>query len=74
MMTSAEFIVWAEAMDANGAKDAFGHSYTTYQIAVMEPDGSCKRGPEGFQIYETQADYKARMRAIPVGQTLEMFA
>ena len=74
MMTSAEFIAWAEAMDEDGVKDAFGHSYTTYQIAVMEPDGSCKRGPDLFQIYETQAEYKARVRAIPVGQTLELFA
>jgi hypothetical protein len=73
-MTSAEFIAWAESMDADGVKDTFGYSYTTYQIAVMNLDGTCKRGPDGYQIYETQADYKARIRAIPVGQTLELFA
>ena len=74
MMTSAEFIAWAESMDAAGKMDALGNSYTTYQIAVMNLDGTCKRGPDGHQIYETQADYKARIRAIPFGQTLELFA
>ena len=74
MMTSAEYIAWAEAMDAEGKMDAFGNSYSTYQIAVMAADGSCKRDQRGYQIYETQAEYKARMRAIPIGQTLELFA
>jgi hypothetical protein len=32
------------------------------------------RDADGHQIYETQAEYKARMRSIPIGQTLELFA
>lgn len=74
MMTHSEFITWAEQQDADGQKDAMGFSWTTWLLAIRNPDDSLARDASDHQIFETQADYKMRMRAIPIGQTLELFA
>lgn len=74
MMTPAQFTAWAEQQEAAGIKDAMGCSWTTWKVAVRNPDGSVARDADHHQIYETQAEYKARMRAVPIGQTMELFA
>jgi hypothetical protein len=73
-MTPAEFTAWAEQQEAAGIKDAMGYPWTDWMLAVRNPDGTVARDSECHQIYETQAEYKARRRAIPIGQTLELFA
>lgn len=73
-MTNAEFTTWAEQQDAAGVKDGFGNPWTTWLLAVRRPDGSVARDTHDHQIFETQADYKLRHRAVPVGQTLDLFA
>jgi hypothetical protein len=73
-MTSAEFIVWAEQQETSGVKDPMGFSWTTWKLAIYQPDGSVARDQNQHQIYETQAEYKARTRSVPIGQTLELFA
>ena len=73
-MSPADFCQWAEQQDAAGIPDAMGHPWTSWRLAVRRPDGSVARDAAGHQIYETQADYKARQQAVPIGQTLELFA
>ena len=73
-MTPAEFVARADRLETEGIKDAMGWSWTTWLLAIRKPDGSLARDAQGHQIYETQAEYKARMRAIPIGQTMELFA
>jgi hypothetical protein len=73
-MSPAEIITWSEQQDAAGITDAMGHPWTSWLLAVRRPDGSVARDAAGHQIYETQAEYKARTQAVPLGQTLELFA
>jgi hypothetical protein len=73
-MSPAELIAWHEAMDAAGQPDPMGLPWRSWLIAVRRPDGSMARDARGHQIFETQAEYKARMQAVPIGQTLELFA
>ena len=72
-MTPSEFAAWAAQQDAADIKDAMGWPWTSWLLAVRRPDGSLTRNAAGHQIYETQAEYKART-SVPVGQTLELFA
>lgn len=72
-MTSAEFIAWAEQQETAGIKDAMGMPWTDWLLSVRNPDGSAARDADGRQIFETQASYKARQRAVPIGQTMELF-
>ena len=74
MMPHSEFIARAERLEAAGIKDAMGWSWTTWLLAIHNPDGSVSRDAAGHQIYETQTEYKARMRAVPIGQNMELFA
>lgn len=72
-MKPAEFIAMAEQNETAGIKDAMGWSWTSWMLAVRRPDGAVARDSQGHQIYETQAEYRAR-NSVPVGQTLELFA
>lgn len=74
MMTSAQYVAWAEAMEAQGLRDAFGFPFTSGFVAVENADGTHKRDQRGHQIFESFADHKARVRAVPVGQNMELFA
>lgn len=73
-MTPAEIIAWSEAQDAAGKLDPMGYRWTDWKVSVRNPDGSAMRDQLGHQIFETQAAYKARVQAVPVGCTLELFA
>lgn len=73
-MNHHQFVAFAEQQDATGQKDAMGFSWATWLLAIRRPDGEVARDTADHQIFETQADYKTRIRVIPVGQTLELFA
>lgn len=73
-MTSAQYVAWAEAMEAQGRRDAFGFPFTSGFVAVENPDGTHKRDQRGHQIFETFTEHKARLRTVPVGKNLELFA
>lgn len=73
MMPPSEFIARAERLEAAGIKDAMGWPWTSWLLAVRLPDGALARDSVGHQIYETQAEYRART-SVPIGQTLELFA
>lgn len=62
-------------MDAAGKRDAMGYPFSTWDVAVRLPDGTAARDQHGRQIFETQAEFKARHQAHPVatGQTLSLF-
>lgn len=74
-MTPAELIEWAEAMEAAGKRDAMGHPFTSWLVALRHDDGKAVRDANGRQIFETQASFKARQqpRTVPTGQTLSLF-
>lgn len=72
-MTPAEIITWSEQQDAEGRKDAMGYSWTSWLLAVRNPDGTCARDASGHQLFQTQSEYK-RQHATRVGQTMELFA
>lgn len=59
-MSPDQYIAWAEAQDAAGVKDAFGYPFTSWLMAVRNPDGTCKRDELGHQVFETQDEYKRR--------------
>lgn len=76
-MTTAEYIAWAEAQDASGKRDGMGHPFTSWLVARYLPDGRAMRDERGAQVFETQAEFKARTAAVPatpLGQTMELFA
>lgn len=73
-MTSAQYVAWAESMEAQGRRDDFGFPFTSGMVAVENPDGTCKRDQNGRQVFETFAEHKAKFSALPVGRNLELFA
>lgn len=74
MMTSAQYVEWAEAMESQGRRDPFGFPFTSGLVAVENPDGTHQRDQYGCQIFESFAAHKARFSAVPMGQNLELFA
>lgn len=76
-MTNAEFVAWSEAHDAAGKRDAMGQPFTAWLLARYHPDGRAIRDARGHQVFETQAEFKARQActapAAAIGQTLELF-
>lgn len=76
-MTPAEIVAWSEAQDAAGKRDAMGHPFTSWLLARYLPDGRVMRDPLGHQVFETQAEFKARQactaQTVAIGQTLELF-
>ncbi len=76
-MTPADIVAWSEAQDAAGKRDAMSHPFTSWLLARYQPDGRAMRDAHGHQVFETQAEHKARTAsadaAIPIGQTLELF-
>jgi hypothetical protein len=78
-MTTAEIIAWAEDQDAAGKRDAMGHPFTSWLVARRNTDGTAMRDERGHQVFETQAESKARAQATPInmpalGQTMDLFA
>lgn len=77
-MTPADIVTWSEAQDAAGKRDAMGHPFTSWLLARYHPEGRAMRDQLGHQVFETQAEFKARQAcAAPVvspGQTLDLFA
>lgn len=77
-MTPAEIVAWSEAQDAAGKRDAMGHPFTSWLLARYHPDGRAMRDQLGHQVFETQAEFKARAAsaapAVAIGQTMELFA
>lgn len=77
-MTPAEIVAWSEAQDAAGKTDAMGRPWTSWLLARYQPDGRAMRDQRGAQVFETQADFKARQAsvapAVAVGQTMDLFA
>lgn len=76
-MTPAEIVAWAEAQEAAGKRDAMGFPFTSWLLARHLPDGRAMRDQLGHQVFETQAEFKARQAcpapAVALGQTLELF-
>ncbi len=75
-MTHDDFIAWCKQQDAVGKPDACGFAWSSWLLAVYNPDGSAARDNDNRQIFETQAEYQARRHRhqVPIGQTLELFA
>lgn len=77
-MTPAEIVAWSEAQDAAGKRDAMGQPFTSWLIARHDTDGRAMRDRHCAQIFETQAEFKARQAcpapAVALGQTLDLFA
>lgn len=77
-MTPADIVTWSEAQDAAGKRDAMGHPFTSWLLARYLPDGRVMRDQLGHQVFETQAEFKARQActapAVAIGQTLDLFA
>lgn len=79
-MTPSEIVAWSELQDALGKRDAMGGRWTDWVLAVRNPDGTFARDQHGYQIFETQAAFKARATAAPfvpvspVGKTMDLFA
>lgn len=76
-MTPAEIVAWSEAQDAAGKRDAMGHPFTSWLLAHYLPAGRVMRDQLGHQVFETQAEFKARQactaQTAAIGQTLELF-
>lgn len=76
-MTPAEIVAWSEAQDAAGKRDAMGQPFTAWLLARYHPDGGAMRDAHGHQVFETQAEFKARQactaQTVAIGQTLELF-
>lgn len=74
-MTPSEIVEWSEAMDAAGKRDAMGYQFTSWLVAVCDDMGKPMRDKDQRQIFETQAEFKARQqqRPVPIGQTLSLF-
>lgn len=77
-MTPADIVAWSEAQDAADKTDAMGQPFTSWLLARYHPDGRAMRNQRGAQVFETQAEFKARQACVApvvaVGQTLELFA
>lgn len=77
-MTTADTIAWAEAQDAAGKRDAMGQPFTSWLMARYLPDGRAMRDAGGAQVFETQAEFKARQQvaqaACQPGQNMDLFA
>lgn len=78
MMTPAECVAWAEQQESDGKRDAMGYSFTSWSVARYLPDGRAMRDEYEHQVFESQAEFKARYAAItlavPVGQTMDLFS
>jgi hypothetical protein len=59
-VSPAEIVDWAEAQDATGVRDAMGQPFTSWLLARYQPDGRALRDAHGRQVFETQAEFKAR--------------
>lgn len=77
-MTPADIVAWSEAQEAAGKRDAMGHPFTSWLLPRYHPDGRAMRDKLGHQVFETQAEFKARQAcaepAVAIGQTMELFA
>lgn len=77
-MTPDDTVAWSEAQDAAGKRDAMGHLFTSWLLARYLPDGRAMRDQLGAQVFETQAEFKARQAcpapAVALGQTMDLFA
>lgn len=77
-MTPAEIVAWSETQDAAGKRDAMGQPFTSWLLARYLPDGRVMRDQLGAQVFETQAEFKARQAcpapAAALGQTMDLFA
>ncbi len=73
-MTHDEYVLWAKAQDDVGKVDPMGYPWSSWLLAVYNPDGSAVRDSHGRQIFETQAEYLNRRQQVPFGHTLELFA
>lgn len=62
-MTPLDIIKWSDEQQAAGMRDAFGGSFTDWEVARYLPDGRAMRTPDGRQVFETQAAFKARHAA-----------
>ncbi|MBP9149212.1 MAG: hypothetical protein KBG00_10570 [Rhodoferax sp.] len=71
-MIPAEIIIWSEQQESAGVKDAMGHSFTSWLLAVKHSDGTMLRDKDGHQVFQTQAEFK-RIQFAKVGQTMELF-
>ncbi len=71
-MNPAEIIAWSEQQEAAGAKDAMGHSFSSWLLAVKHSDGTMVRDKDGHQVFQTQTEFK-RLQYTKVGQTMELF-
>ena len=79
-MNHRDSIAWAEAMDATGKTDAMGGPFTAWLVARTDSDGNVMRDEHDRQVFESQADCKARWSGEPlartqpvIGQNLELF-
>ena len=77
-MTPADIGAWSEAQDAAGKRDVLAQPFTSWLLARYHPDGRAMRDQLGHQVFETQAEFKARAAgaapAVAIGQTMELFA
>lgn len=77
-MNHDEFINWAASEDQAGRRDAMGHSWKTWLVAVLDAAGKPIRDASGHQVFESQSQYSARhtnpTQPPKLGQTLDLFA
>ena len=78
-MTHAEYVAWAEQMDAAGKTDPMGCAWTTWLLAKRDAGGHICRDKHGRVIYITQDEWKATTATIATPPAaaqpqLELFA
>lgn len=80
-MTPTDIIAWSEAQDAAGKRDAMGKPFTSWLLGRYQPDGRAMRDQLGAQVFESQAEFKARQPATTdqppkqaIGQNMELFS
>lgn len=57
-MSPSEITTWSEQQESAGRRDAMGCPFTSWLLAVRNPDGSMARDKNGRQVFQTQAEYK----------------
>ena len=80
-MSHPEFTHHVEfiAMADEGHKDAMGFPFGTWRVARYHDDGRAMRDANGRQVFQTQAEWKARhgtvtrMPTTPARAQLELF-
>lgn len=64
-MSTDEYIKWAQQQESAGRRDPMGYPWTSWLVARRNLDGTVMRDQHNRQVFETQAEYLARVGCRP---------